>query len=253
MTAPASGPAPGPAIVLVAPQMGENIGAAARAMLNFGLVDLRLVRPRDGWPNVKAVAAAVGATVVLDRVRVHGDLAAAIADRRYVLATTARPRDFVKPVLTLREAAVRLRAAEAAGQPTTVLFGPERTGLENDEAVLADALVTVPTNPDFGSINLAQTVLLVAYEWRQAADASPAERFEAGGARPATREELMNFFAHLERELDRTPFLSNRQQRPSMVRNLRALFLRAGPTEQEVRTLHGVVAELARRGADEAG
>jgi tRNA/rRNA methyltransferase len=253
VTAPANGPAPGPAIVLVAPQMGENIGAAARAMLNFGLVDLRLVRPRDGWPNVKAVAAAVGATAVLDRVRVHGDLGAAIADRRYVLATTARPRDFVKPVLTLREAALRLRAAEASGQATAVLFGPERTGLENDEAVLADALVTIPTNPDFGSINLAQTVLLVAYEWMQAADNSPGERFESGGARPATREELMNFFAHLERELDRTPFLANRQQRPSMVRNLRALFLRARPTEQEVRTLHGVVAELARRGADEPG
>ena len=172
--------AAGPAIVLVAPQMGENIGAAARAMLNFGLTDLRLVRPRDGWPNIKAVSAAVGATDVLDHVRVHPDLAAAIADRRYVLATTARPRDFVKPVLTLRHAAQALRAAEGVGTPTAVVFGPERTGLENDEAVLADALVIIPTNPDFASINLAQTVLLVAYEWLQAADTTPGERDQTG-------------------------------------------------------------------------
>jgi tRNA/rRNA methyltransferase len=230
--------------------MGENIGATARAMLNFGLTELRLVRPRDGWPNVKAVAAAVGATAVLDAVRVYPDTAAALADRRYVVATTARPRDVVKPVLTLRRAAAGLRAAEARDEPAAILFGPERTGLENDDAVLADALVTIPTNPEFGSINLAQTVLLVAYEWFMAADLTPEERLDLGGSRPATRAELMNFFAHLERALDQTPFLANRQQRPSMVRNLRALFLRAGPTEQEIRTLHGVVAELARGRGD---
>lgn len=237
----------GPAVVLVAPQMGENIGAAARAMLNFGLTDLRLVRPRDGWPNVKAVAAAVGATAVLDRVRVFTDLGAAIADRRYVVATTARTREFVKPVVTPRRAAADLRSAETAGTPAALVFGPERTGLENDEAVLADALVTIPTNPDFASINLAQSVLLMAYEWFQAADRTDETRLDPGGSRPATRDELLNFFAHLERELDQTPFLANRQQRPAMVRNLRALFLRAAPTEQEIRTLHGVVAELSRR------
>jgi len=242
-----SAAARGPAIVLVTPQMGENIGAAARAMRNFGLTDLRLVRPRDGWPNVKAVAAAVGATDVLDRVRVFGDLAEAIADRTCVLATTARPRELLKPTLTPRAAATELRRAEAAGGATALLFGPERTGLENDDVVLADALVTIPTNPDFASINLAQTVLLAGYEWFMAADATPERRLEPGATRPATRAEVMNFFHHLERELDQTPFLANRQQRPSMVRNIRTFFLRARPFEQELRTLHGIVAELARR------
>ncbi|MEX2647616.1 MAG: RNA methyltransferase [Alphaproteobacteria bacterium] len=242
-----SAAARGPAIVLVTPQMGENIGAAARAMRNFGLTDLRLVRPRDGWPNVKAIAAAVGATDVLDRVRVFGAFAEAIADRTCVLATTARPRELLKPTLTLRSAATELRHAEAAGGATALLFGPERTGLENDDVVLADALVTIPTNPDFASINLAQTVLLASYEWFMAADATPERRLEPGATRPATRAEVMNFFHHLERELDRTPFLANRQQRPSMVRNIRTFFLRARPFEQELRTLHGIVAELARR------
>lgn len=239
--------ATGPAIVLVRPQMGENIGAAARAMHNFGLDDLRLVSPRDGWPNVKAVAAAVGATAVLDRVRVFADLPAALADRSFVLATTARPRELLKPVFTLRRAAIEARAAEAEGQATAVVVGPERTGLENDDAALASALVTIPTNPDFASINLGQAVLLVAYEWFAAADATADERLDPGATRPATHDEVMNFLRHLEAELDQTPFLANRQQRPSMVRNLRAFFLRARPFEQEIRTLHGVVAELGRR------
>ena len=237
----------GPAIVLVAPQMGENIGAAARAMRNFGLTDLRLVRPRDGWPNVKAVAAAVGASAVLDRIRVFPDLAGALADRGLVVATTARPREILKPVLTLRRAAVDLGRAETAGTRTAVVFGPERTGLDNDDAVLAHAFVTIPTNPDFGSINLGQTVLLIAYECFMAANEWAEERLESGATRPATHDEVMNFLRHLEGELDKTPFLANRQQRPSMVRNIRAFFLRARPFEQEIRTLHGIVAELARR------
>jgi tRNA/rRNA methyltransferase len=237
----------GPAIVLVAPQMGENIGAAARAMLNFGLTDLRLVRPRDGWPNVKAVAAAVGATEVLDRIRVFPDLAAARADRGFVVATTARPREILKPVLGLRRAALDLHLAEAAGTRTAVVFGPERTGLDNDDAVLAHAFVTIPTNPEFASINLGQTVLLAAYECFMAAHETVEERLDSGATRPATHDELMNFLRHLESELDRTPFLANLQQRPSMVRNIRAFFLRARPFEQEIRTLHGIVAELSRR------
>jgi tRNA/rRNA methyltransferase len=237
----------GPAIVLVAPQMGENIGAAARAMTNFALDDLRLVAPRDGWPNVKAIAAAVGATPVLDRVRVFATLGEAVGDRTRVFATTARPREMLKPTWTLRHAAAEARKAEAAGERVALLFGPERTGLTNDEVALADALVTIPTNPDFSSINLAQTVLLAAYEWHLAGDATPPERLDPGKTRPATRAEMLNFFAHLERELDRTPFLANKQQRPSMIRNLRTLFLRARPFEQELRTLHGVIAELARR------
>lgn len=232
-----------PAIVLVAPQMGDNIGAAARAMHNFGLDDLRLVNPRDGWPNVKAVAAAVGATAVLDRVRVYASLAEAVADRDCVLATTARPRELLKPVLTLRRATVEARRRTRAA----VVVGPERTGLDNDDVALAHALVTIPTDPGFASINLAQTVLLVAYEWFMAAATTAEERLEPGQTRPATHGEIMNFLGHLEAALDRTPFLANRQQRPSMVRNLRTFFLRARPFEQEIRTLHGVVAELSRR------
>ncbi len=237
----------GPAIVLVEPQMGENIGATARAMLNFGLTDLRLVRPRDGWPNIKAIAAAVGATAVLDRIRVFDGLGEAIGDCTRVFATSARPREMLKPTFTLRHAAAEIRAVMATGQGVALLFGPERTGLTNDDVAMADALVTIPTSPAFSSINLAQSVLLAAYEWFLGGDATPEVRLDPGQTRPATREEVLNFFAHLERELDRTPFLANKQQRPSMIRNLRTFFLRAGPYEQELRTLHGVVAELGRR------
>ncbi|MSP82370.1 MAG: RNA methyltransferase [Alphaproteobacteria bacterium] len=235
----------GPAIVLVEPQMGENIGATARAMLNFGLTDLRLVRPRDGWPNIKAIAAAVGATAVLDRIRVHDSLDEAIGDCVTVFATTARPREMLKPTYTLRRAAAEMRAVADRG--VALVFGPERTGLTNDDVAIADALVTVPTSTEFSSINLAQTVLLAAYEWFLAGDATTEVRLDPGQTRPATRAEVLNFFAHLERELDQTPFLANKQQRPSMIRNLRTLFLRAQPFEQELRTLHGVIAELGRR------
>ncbi|MFQ5783514.1 MAG: RNA methyltransferase [Alphaproteobacteria bacterium] len=240
----------GPAIVLVRPQLGENIGTAARAMMNFGLDDLRLVAPRDGWPNVKAVNAAAGATDVLDTVRIFDSTAAAVADLRHVLATTARPRYMLKSTMTPRRAAADMRRWHAAGEPFGVLFGRERTGLDNDDAALADALVTVPINPAYGSLNLAQAVLLIGYEWFQAGDETTAEALPQGRTRPATRDELENFFRHLEHELDACGFLRNAAKRPSMVRNIRNLFLRAGLFEQEVQTLHGIVSELAKGARD---
>ncbi|MCH7889774.1 MAG: RNA methyltransferase [Proteobacteria bacterium] len=240
-----------PAIILVRPQLGENIGTAARAMLNFGLADLRLVRPRDGWPNVKAVSAAAGATPVLDAVRLFDTTAEAVADLHHVLATTARPRDMLKPVVEPRRAAADMRRWWAAGEPSGVLFGRERTGLDNDDVALADAVVTVPINPAYASLNLAQAVLLIGYEWLQAASGdTPAETLPEGRTRPATHGEIENFFGHLERELDACGFLRNKPKRPGMVRNIRNLFLRAGLMEQEVQTLHGIVAELSKgRGA----
>ncbi len=247
------GLAGGPAIILVRPQLGENIGTAARAMMNFGLGDLRLVRPRDGWPNIKAVNAAAGATEVLDNLRLYDSVAEAVADLRHVLATTARPRYMLKPALTPRRAAAEMRGWAAAGEATGVLFGRERTGLDNDDVARADAILTVPINPAYGSLNLAQAVLLVGYEWfqAQAADAPEVELAE-GRTRPATRGEIENFFRHLERELDACGFLRNKEKRPSMVRNIRNLFLRAGLFEQEVQTLHGIVSELVK-GRDRDG
>jgi len=237
----------GPAIILVRPQMGENIGTAARAMLNFGLTDLRLVSPRDGWPNVKAVNAAARATDVLDNVRLFDTTAEAVADLRHVFATTARPRFMLKPTTSPRDAAAYMRRWGALDEACGVLFGRERTGLENDDVVLADTILTVPINPAYASLNLAQAVLVVGYEWFQA-DTSNAGvgQDESDRTVPATRDDLEKFFVHLERELDACGFLRNQDKRPVMVRNIRNLFLRAGLYEQEVNTLHGIVAELVK-------
>jgi len=235
----------GPAIILVEPQLGENIGTAARAMYNAGLTDLRLVKPRDGWPSDKAVAAASGADLVLDRARLYGDVEAAIADLQRVYATTARDRYMVKRVLTPRAAAAEIRGLMSAGDACGILFGPERTGLLNEHIALADTVLTVPLNPAFSSLNLAQAVLLVGYEWFTAEDQSAPEAFVTGHSKPATKEQLIRFFEHLEEELDRSGFMRNEEKRPSMVRNLRNLFQRANCTEQELRTLHGVVTAFA--------
>jgi tRNA/rRNA methyltransferase len=239
--------APAPVIVLVEPQLGENIGACARAMLNCALSELRLVAPRNGWPNEFAEKAASGAHGVLENARVYDSTAEAIADLTLVYASTARRRDTVKTILTPREAAVSMRQTIAAGNRVGVLFGPERSGLEKDDVALAEAVIEVPLNPEFSSLNLAQAVLLVAYEWLQAGG-------EAGqGAEPAlpeteraSREELIAFFEHLERELDDCGFLRPPEKRASMVRNIRNLFQRAALTDQEVRTLRGIVAGLTK-------
>ncbi|WP_374650745.1 RNA methyltransferase [Dongia sp.] len=233
-----------PAIILVSAQMGENIGAAARAMLNCGLTDLRLVGPRDGWPNVKADRAAVGAFEMMEPVRVFETTQEALADLTYVYATSARDRKMVKPVVTARFAAAEAREKIATGGRIGFMFGAERMGLVNDDVALADALLTVPLNPEFTSLNLAQAVLLVGYEWFQAGDNTPPSQVDLNGTELATKDQVYAFFEHFERELDACGFLRNEAARPNMVRNLRNMWSRAQLTEQEVRTLHGVVKEL---------
>jgi len=235
----------GPAIILVEPQLGENIGTAARAMLNCGLDDLRLVRPRDGWPSDKAIAAASGADTVLQKARLYPSVAAAISDFVHVFAATARDRGMVRREVTPRRAAAEMRAWLPPGEPCGVLIGPERTGLVNDDVALADTVLTVPLNPAFSSLNLAQAVLIIGYEWFISGSETPGETLHRGGSRPATKEELLNFFDHLEEELENNGFLRNRESQPHMVRNLRSLFQRAQCTEQELRTLHGVVTSFA--------
>lgn len=234
-----------PAVCLVRPQMGENIGAAARAMLNFGLTSLRLVAPRDRWPNPKAEVVAVGADTVLQQAKVEWKLEDALADATLVLAATARPRDMEKPVWGPREAAARLRAAIAAGERPVVMFGPEAAGLESDEIARADAIVTLPVNPGFASLNLANAVAVFAYAYAEARQESNAPAwFQGGDSPPATQQELEALFAHLEAELERGRFFHPQDKAPLMKRNLRNLFMRARLTEQEARTLRGVIKAL---------
>lgn len=236
-----------PAIVLVRPQLAENIGMTARAMLNCGLSDLRLVAPAAEWPSPRALATAAGADGLLERARVFARVEDAIADCHHVFATCPRRRDMVKTLITAREAASDLRAMVARGERPALLFGPERAGLENDDVALADTLVKVPLNPDFQSLNLAQAVLILGYEWWAAADQTRPREFVAGHAEPATKEELIGFFERLEAELDDCGFLRNAAMRPIMVRNLRNLFHRAALRAFEVRTLQGVITGLTRR------
>lgn len=234
----------GPAIVLVEPQLGENIGMVARAMANFGLADLRLVNPRDGWPNDKARAAASRADHVIDGAMVHGALADAVADLNFVLATTARPRDSFKPVRGPVEAAAELRTRHGDGQKTGVLFGRERWGLTNEEVAVADEMVTFPVNPAFASLNVAQAVLLVSYEWLKAggqgvAPASP--KLE-----PAARSHLDSLFAYLDRVLTERGYFRTADKKPRMMDNLRALFTRPGFTVEELAVLRGVLTSLEK-------
>ncbi|WP_439814813.1 RNA methyltransferase [Zavarzinia sp. CC-PAN008] len=238
---------PAPAVILVKPQMGENIGAAARAMRNFGLRELRLVAPRDGWPNEKAVASASGADDILATAQVFATTAEALGDLHLVLATTARDRDMVKPVITPRTAAAQARTALAGGQKVGLMFGAERMGLENDDVALADSLVQIPADPAFASLNLGQAVLILGYEWRLLEDVRPDAMLRLGDSVPATRGQLIGLFEQLEAELDEADFLKPPEKRPTMVRNLRNLFERAGLTTQEVQTLRGVVRALVGR------
>jgi tRNA/rRNA methyltransferase len=235
-----------PVVILVRPQLGENIGMAARAMLNCGLSSLRLVAPRDGWPNPKAERAASGADVVLDKARVFDSVEAAVADLERVVATTARNRELSQRIVTPRRAADEIRGWIAGGEKVGILFGPERAGLTNDDMVQADTALSIPLNPQFSSLNIAQAVLLVAYEWAAAGQGAPAERMSDHSTRPATKDELINLFAHLERALDQSGFLRNKAMRPAMVNNLRAFLQRSAMTEQEVRSFHGVIKYLAK-------
>jgi tRNA/rRNA methyltransferase len=236
----------GPAVILVEPQMGENIGAAARAMFNFGLTDLRLTAPRDGWPNGAAFAMAAGAEEVARGAKVFEDLGGAISDLSYIVATTARGRDMAKPVLAPQEAAAELRRRHEAGEAVGMLFGGERSGLSNDDVAVADAVVTIPANPAFSSLNLGQAVLLLSYEWMKSGALPALPQTGRGEAVPATKAELMGLFEHLEEALIRSGFLGIEEKRPAMVRNLRAMLTRPQLTDQEVRTLRGIIVSLER-------
>ena len=246
-----------PVVVLVRPQLADNIGACARAMANGGLFDLRLVAPRDGWPQEKAWRTASGADRILDAVTVHDSVADAVADLHHVLATCPRPRHIIKPVLTARGAAVELRAITARGLRVGLLFGPERAGLDNDDMAQADALVRYPLNPAFMSLNLAQAVIIMAYEWWTAGDETPSRALMTNETQVATKGRLENFLTHLTAELDASGFLRNLPKRPGMVRTIRHYFQRGEVTEQELRTLHGIVTELSlgrrQRGRTEPG
>jgi tRNA/rRNA methyltransferase len=234
-----------PAIILVEPQLGENIGMVARAMANFGLAELRLVNPRDGWPNEKAVAAASRADHVVNAATLYGSVDEAVADLNYVLATTARERDGFKPVLGPVNASAELRQRSRASQRTGILFGRERFGLYNEEVARADAIVTFPVNPDYASLNIAQAVLLMAYEWMKTglADASQTA-FEGPQFQPAERHQLQGLIDHLEEALEARGYFRPPSKKPKMLDNLQAVLTRPGFTEAEIKVLRGVVASL---------
>ncbi|MFZ5720900.1 MAG: RNA methyltransferase [Pseudomonadota bacterium] len=234
-----------PVIILNAPQLAENIGAVARVMANFGLSELRLVNPRDGWPQERAWALASGAEWPLNGARVFDTVAEAIADLQLVFATTARPRELTLPVLTPRTAAAELAEACARGGRTGLLFGGERAGLETSDIALCQAVVTIPIDPRFRSLNLAQAVAINAYEWRvTVADTAPPS-FRPGPG-PATGEALLGLYEHLERELEVAGFFHPPEKTPNMIQNLRAALGKARFTDQEVRTLRGVITALSR-------
>ncbi|MDR3424903.1 MAG: RNA methyltransferase [Alphaproteobacteria bacterium] len=238
-----------PVILLIEPQLVENIGMTARAMMNTGLRELRLVTPRDPWPlgevhQKRMAAASSGADEILENAKVFASVEEAIADLNYLYATTARTHDMVNRIMTPRAAVPDMIARAGRGEKTGVMFGRERTGLINDYIVLANAKITIPLNPEFSSLNLAQAVLLIGYEWYQTQDQTPADILYTGGSVPATREEYLNFYHRLESALDEAGFFPTEDMRPSMIRSLQNTLQRAAMTEQEIRTWHGVLSAL---------
>jgi tRNA/rRNA methyltransferase len=230
-----------PAFILVAPQMGENIGAAARVMANFGLTDLRLVAPRDGWPNPAAETMSAGALPDVVSVKVFDTVEAAIADCGLVIATTARARGMEKPVLGAGEAVSRIGATPGRA---AVLFGAERAGLPNEAVALSDVILSFPVSPGFTSLNLAQAVALVSHSYAEAGASGPPAAFAEVGE-PASREELIGMMEHFEAELDRAGFFFPEEKRAPVTQNLRNTFTRAGWTSQEVSTFRGAIKALA--------
>lgn len=235
-----------PAFILIRPQMGENIGASARAMWNFGLARMRVVAPRDGWPNERAVALASGAGRVLDAALHYDSTAAAIEDCAYVYATTSRARDLTKPVLSPDQAMADAARRMAAGQGCAVLFGPERTGLENEDVARANALISVPVNPDFPSINLAQCVLLTAYEWRRAAGGGVQTAQPMHQGEMASHAEIDALAAHYEARLEEAGFFYPPPKAPGMKLNLRNMWARLDLTRADAQMLHGALRQLLR-------
>jgi len=230
---------PKPIVVLVRPQLGQNIGKAARAMLNFGLTEMRLVAPRDGWPNPDAGPSASGADVVLEQAKVFVTVQDAIADCPTVYASTVRRRDLIMPVLTPVEMA---EAVSASSERTAILFGPERSGLETEEVALANAIVTVPINPEFASLNLAQAVILLAYEWskRSALAQPPAKDLEP----PAPHGELQGLIAHFDQELDAKGYFHPPSRTQATRNTLRTIFTKTGWSSREVKAVRGIIRAL---------
>ncbi|HKT85980.1 MAG TPA: TrmJ/YjtD family RNA methyltransferase [Novosphingobium sp.] len=245
----------GPVVILVEPQLGENIGMAARAMGNFALSRLRLVNPRDGWPNIAAQRAAAGADHILERAELFDTLQAAVADLDLVFATTARAHDQAKPVVAPDGAAREIVAHAAGGGGAGILFGRERAGLTNEEVALANRIVTFPVNPGFASLNLAQAVLLMGYEWFKLATAGELPFGMPERSERASHHQIDAFFENLVRELDKVEFLRPREKRDTMLVNLRNIFTRMDPTKQDMHTLHGVVMAIAegRKGPAKGG
>src|SRR6476469_3048201 len=246
---------PAPIVVLIEPQLGENIGATARAMANFGLPRLRLVKPLQAWPNERARVMAAGADRILDGVVLYDSLNDAIGDCNFVLATTARNHDQAKPVVSAEAAASEIATRVRAGESVAIIFGRERIGLENHEVALADRIVTLPVNPAFASLNLAQAVVIVAYEWFKHAGGGALPFSMPEKSPPAPKQQLDAFFADLERELERVEFFRPEEKRGTMSVNLRNIFQRMAPTQQDIRTLHGVMNAIAqgRKGPAKGG
>jgi tRNA/rRNA methyltransferase len=246
---------PGPIVILVEPQLGENIGAAARAMGNFGLKRLRLVKPRQGWPNPKAKVMAAGADTILESAQLFETVEAAIADCSMVFAATARAHDQAKAVVGADEAARLMAEQVARGEQVAILFGRERNGLENDEIALADHIITLPVNPAFASLNLAQAVVIIGYEYFKHASGGTLPFGMPERSPRAGKQQLAAFFATLERELEKVEFFRPPEKRATMTINLRNIFNRMNPTQQDIQTLHGVVTALVegRKGPAKGG
>ena len=243
-----------PVVILVRPQLGENIGMCARAMLNCGVTELRLVAPRDGWPNPDAEASASGACILFETAKVYATTAEAVADLDFVLATTARDRYMVKGVMTAEEAGKEIHKRHTGITTPTcgILFGPERSGLENDDVAVADMILNIPLNPGFSSLNLAQAVLLTCYSWLSAQNpfsgtAFPPAQDGDENESPATKGEVENLMQRLEEELEKRRFFRSPEQRPTLLRNIRNFFFRGGMTKQEARTFHGMISALIEK------
>src|SRR5215213_10286783 len=246
---------PGPCVILVEPQLADNVGSAARAMANFGLSELRLVSPRQGWPNERASVMAAGADRVLNRAKLFDSVEAAIGDLNYVFATTARAHDQAKPVTDAAGAARIASAKVAGGERVGLMFGRERNGLENHEVALADSIITLPVNPSFASLNLAQAVVIVAYEWFKLVSGGKLPFDMPRKSDAAPRQQLLAFFENLERELEGVEFFRPPDKRETMQINLRNIFSRMQPTQQDIQTLSGVIMAIAegRKGSARGG
>jgi tRNA/rRNA methyltransferase len=233
-----------PVIILVEPQLAQNVGKSARAMMNCGVRDLRLVRPSAKWLSQDARSTAAGADGILENAPVFDKVEDAVSDLHFVLATTARVRDRICLEMTPKTAAAHMVSSDLKNQRVGILFGPERCGLTNDDVALADGILTVPVNPDFSSLNLAQAVLLVCYEWYQAHLSPPPMIQHIGGGVLAPKEDLIGFFHHLEESLENAGYFRSDAMKPKMIRTLRGIFTRLALTAQEIRTLRGVVSDL---------